>query len=109
MVSTTAQRKRYRDKYPEKVKEQKRKYLDRKIKNNPELIEKANDKLRHYFNTLTRILFNDVLPKWCAVCGTNDDLHIHHKRYVYPINETDLVRLCRRHHVEEHQKVEVSK
>jgi len=105
MVSTTEQKRRYRIKYPEKVKEQRKKYLDNKIKNNPDLIKKAGDKLRQDFTRLTKISFDDVLPKFCFVCGAVDDLEIHHKKYVYPIKEEDLVRLCKRHHVEEHQKV----
>lgn len=46
-----------------------------------------------------------MLPKECVACGSKEDLHIHHKRYKYPIRITDLVRLCRRCHVEIHQKV----
>ena len=105
MTSTPEQRRRYRAKYPEKIKEQRRKYLDNKIKNNPDLIKKASDKLRQDFNRLTKITFDDVLPKCCAVCGSTYDLHIHHKKYVYPIKEEDLIRLCSKHHIEEHQKV----
>ena len=98
-------RRRWREKYPEKVKQHRITYLDKKIKANPEGIKKVGEKLRLQFNYLTRLLFADVLPKECAVCGTNEYLHIHHIRYIYPIKKEDLMVLCPKHHVEEHQKV----
>lgn len=107
MVSTPEQRRRYRERYPEKVKEQRRRYLEKRIRENPELIKKASDKLRNDFNRLTRILYDDILPRECAVCGTNEDLQIHHKVYEFPIKEEHLVRFCRRHHIEEHQKMPI--
>lgn len=100
-----AQKARYRKRHPEKTREQRLKYLDRKFKVNPELMKKLKGQLHNDFNRLTRILFDGVLPKKCAVCSSEWDLQIHHKRYAYPILLEDLERLCRKHHIEEHQKL----
>jgi 5-methylcytosine-specific restriction endonuclease McrA len=105
MAQTPEQRRKYRLKYPEKVKEHRIKYLDKKIRADPKGIEKTGEKLRLHFNKLTRLMFSDELKKECQICGTKEDLQIHHIRYVYPINKNDLMVLCRRHHIEEHQKV----
>jgi len=104
MISNAEQNRRWRSKYPEKVKAQRIRYLDKKIKNNPEEFKAFENKFRQMFNKLTRLMFNDELPKFCAVCGSFDDLQIHHIRYVYPIIKKDIVRLCSRCHIEEHQK-----
>ncbi len=103
------QRKRYWKKYPEKLKEQRRRYLDRKlkkrIKEDPLYIEKLKGKLLSDFGRLTRLTFQDKLEMKCRNCGTTIDLHIHHKQYKFPIVEKDLVVLCRRCHMLEHQRV----
>ena len=108
MISKAEQRRRYKKKYPEKVKEERRRYLDRKIKKKIEqdnsYLDNRKNHLIQEFNNLTRLMYNDILPRRCENCGDKDDLHIHHKRYVYPIVKEDLIRLCRRCHIEEHQK-----
>ena len=42
----------------------------------------------------------------CAVCGTNKNLDVHHKRYDNIFNEplNDLVVLCRQHHSKFHDR-----
>ena len=109
MVSTPRQRRRYRERYPEKVKEQRIRYLDKKIKNELGGIARVEKKLRQEFTRLTRLLFDDMLPKECCFCKSGEDLEIHHIRYVYPLKIKDLVRLCKKCHIEEHQRVEGKK
>lgn len=108
-MTKAEQRRRYRKKYPEKIKDERRKYLDKKlrkeIKENPEVLEKIKGKLLSQFDKLTRLTFDDKLPKRCEDCGISVDLHIHHMQYVYPIELKHLIRLCRRCHVLEHQKL----
>lgn len=108
-ISSAEQNRRWRKKYPEKVKEQKRKYLarrlEKRLKDNPLLLDNLRAKLLYDFDKLTRLTWSDKLPTLCEVCGSTEDLHIHHKRYAYPIIRDDIVRLCRRCHVEEHQKL----
>lgn len=103
------QKRRWRKKYPEKVKEEKRKYLDRKlqkrIKENPSYLDKLKGKLLSDFDRLTRLIFKDKLEMKCRNCGSLKDLHIHHRQYKYPIVKEDLVILCMRCHVLEHQRV----
>lgn len=99
------QRARYKAKHPEKVRAEKRAYLDRKFRNDPERMKKLEGKIRSEFGKLTRLMYDEVLPKSCENCGATEDLHIHHKRYVYPIEREDIVRLCRRCHVEWHQRI----
>ena len=96
---------RYRKRHPEKIREQRIKYLDKKFKNNPKLIDKLKGQIHNDFDRLTRLLFDEQLPKKCAVCGSEFDLQIHHKKYAYPIVIEDLRRLCRKHHTEEHQRI----
>lgn len=98
-------RRRYRERYPEKIKERRRKYLDNKFRNNPELMKKLKGQLQSDFCRLTRLLFDDVLPRVCAECGTTEDLEIYHKRFSYPIMREDLRRMCRRCRLEERQKI----
>ena len=109
MVSTPEQRRRYRKKYPEKVKEQRIKYLDRKIQKHiekdPTYLFKLKEKLLQDFDRLTRLIYKDKLPRECAKCHSKEDLHIHHKRYVYPIKKSDLKVLCRECHTTEHHKI----
>jgi len=62
-------------------------------------------RIRGDFTRLTRLLFDSVLPRKCAECGTIHELQIHHRKYRYPIIEEDLTRLCKRDHHEEHQKI----
>lgn len=99
------QKKLYKLRYPEKRKETRRKYLDNRFRKNPELMEGLKGRLRNDFGRLTRLMFDEVLPRRCYVCGAIEDLQIHHMRYVFPIQEADLVRLCRRCHLAEHWKV----
>lgn len=103
------QAKRYRQRYPEKVKEMKKRYCERKIitemKNNPEKLDKVRGKLLRYFGYVTRYEFDEILPKECERCGMVYDLHIHHLIYQYPVKLEHLVRLCRRCHTEEHQRL----
>lgn len=105
VYSNREQRQRWRKKYPEKVKEQRIKYLDRKFKKNPDSIKKLQGRILQEFDKLTRLTFDDLMPRYCEICGSTDDLHIHHKQYVLPIVKKDLQRLCRRCHVLEHQKI----
>lgn len=108
MTSTREQRRRYREKYPEKIKEQRIKYLDNKIKkrvmDQPEYMEELKTKLIRDFQKLTRLLFSDILPPYCEQCGAKESLEIHHLAYKYPIQRQDLMRLCRKCHIEAHQK-----
>ena len=103
------QRRRYRQRYPEKAKEHRRKYLDRKlqkrIKEDPNYIDKLKGKLLSDFSRLTRLMFGNKLEMKCRDCGSIEDLHIHHKQYKYPIVKKDLVVLCRRCHHLEHQRI----
>lgn len=109
MVSTPEQRRRYRKKYPEKLKQQRRRYLDKKIRKkieeNPTYKIKLEKELLHKFTRLTRLLFKDKLPKICEECESEEDLQIHHKVYKYPIKIKDLKILCRKCHVTEHQRI----
>ena len=108
MVSTPEQRRRYRQKYPEKVKEQRKRYYDKKvrerIKDDPKHLEKLKGRLLHQFDRLTSLTFRDKLPGRCRECGEERDLHIHHIRYLYPIKASDLKVLCRECQMLEHQK-----
>ena len=103
------QTKRYRKRHPEKVKEMRIKYLDRKLQKRIEkdnsYLDKLKGKLLSDFDRLTRLMFRDKLEKECQDCGSFEDLHIHHKQYKYPIVKKDLVVLCRRCHHLEHQRV----
>ncbi len=80
-----------------------KRYITKKLEENVYLAQ--DKKFRNEFNKLTRIMYDDVLPRECAICRTKDDLHIHHKQYVYPIVSKDLVRLCRICHIEEHHRL----
>ena len=105
VTSTPAQRQRYREKYPDRIKEQRRKHLEKKFAQKVGAVEFLEKRMRGDFCRLTRLMFDDVLEKKCASCGTERDLQIHHRQYRLPIVQEDLVRLCRRCHVEEHQRV----
>lgn len=74
------------------------------VSNSPSLPKKV--KIGNYtkdqFLTLTRLLFNDILPKQCEMCGSKENLHIHHKKYNLPIIKEDLLRVCRSCHLEIH-------
>ena len=111
-MSKIEQQRRYRRKYPEKVKEMKRRYYERKIikkiQENPELVIKFEKKLYKQFVSLTRLQWKNKLPKNCENCGISEDLQIHHKQYKYPIERIDLLVLCKRCHTEEHQKIPTS-
>jgi hypothetical protein len=104
-ISKAEQCRRWRRKYPEKVREQKRKYLERKILKNPDNLKHIQDRILQDFDRLTRLTFKDKLPTYCEICGSVEELHIHHKRYAYPIIRDDLIRLCARCHRLEHQKI----
>lgn len=99
----------YCQRHPEKIKEERKRYLDRKVKKkiteNPEYLETLTGKLLGEFDKLTRLLFDEQLPRHCEICGGINDLHIHHMSYIYPIKKDDLIRLCRRCHILEHQKL----
>lgn len=103
------QNKRWRKKYPKKVKEMRVKYLDKKlqkrIKEDSSYLDKLKGKLLSDFDRLTRLIFKDKLERKCKNCGSFEDLHIHHKQYKYPIVKEDLVVLCRRCHMLEHQRI----
>jgi len=103
------QKRRYRKRHPEKVAEQRIKYLDRKIKKrikqDPTYLDKLKGKLLSDFDRLTRLIFKDKLGTQCKNCGSITDLHIHHKQYRIPIVKEDLVLLCRKCHHLEHQRV----
>ncbi len=99
---------RWRRKYPEKVKEMRISYLDRKllkrIKKDSKYLDKLKGKLLSDFDRLTRLIYKDKLEKKCSDCDSFEDLHIHHKQYKYPIVKEDLVVLCRKCHILEHQR-----
>ncbi|MDD4922848.1 MAG: hypothetical protein PHS30_10285 [Bacteroidales bacterium] len=103
------QKRRWKRRYPEKVRAGRQRYLDnrirKEIKANPDAINLLNEKLVREFHTLTRILYDEILPKHCELCSSREDLQIHHLRYVFPIVKEDLIRLCRKCHVLEHQKI----
>jgi 5-methylcytosine-specific restriction endonuclease McrA len=108
-MSLKEQRSRYRKKYPEKVKEHRKKYLFKKllkkIEQNPDILKQKEERLIQDFCRLTRLTFENILPKQCENCGSTEDLQIHHKQYKFPIIKEDLIRLCRKCHIEEHQKI----
>ena len=108
MVSTPDQRRRYRKRHPEIIKAQNKRYIEKKLKQklkgNPSLLMEMDFKIRLLINKLTRLKYGDLLPNRCKECGSVEDLQIHHKRYSYPIELKDLVRLCRGCHVLEHQR-----
>jgi len=109
MGNTTEQNRRYRLKYPEKIREGKRKYLarklEKKLRENPEFLEDWKKRFLSEFGTLTRLSFDNILPRECFLCGSTRDLEIHHIRYIYPIQEKDIRRLCKRCHQLEYQRV----
>lgn len=104
-MATIEEKKKWRARHPEKVKEMRRRYLDKKFRNNPELMDKLVGQLKSDFSTLTRIMYGDILPKECYICKSRENLQIHHFRYEFPILEKDIVRLCMKCHNLEHQKV----
>ena len=99
----------YKQRHPEKVKEQRKRYLNRKVRkrleNEPDYLNKLNGKLLGEFDRLTRLLYDEQLPKYCEICGGIIDLQIHHMSYIYPIAKKDIIRLCKRCHTLEHQKL----
>lgn len=103
------QSRRYRKKHPEKIKAQRIRYLDKqlrkRIEEEPAYLDKLKGKLLSDFDRLTRLMFKDKLERKCQDCGSIEDLNIHHKQYKFPIVKEDLVVLCRRRHVLEHQRV----
>ena len=110
MALTKAQQKKlYNQRHPEKVKEQRKRYLDRKIKKRieeePEYLNKLSGRLLSEFDKLTRLLYDSQLPRYCEICGGITDIQIHHMQYIYPIQLKHLIRLCRRCHNLEHQKL----
>ena len=110
MALTKAQQKKlYNQRHPEKVKEQRKRYLDRKIKKKlavePKYLDKLSGKLLAEFDRLTRLLFDDQLPRYCEICGGIEVLNIHHMQYIYPIQKKHIIRLCHRCHILEHQKL----
>ena len=110
--SKQEERRLYRMRHPEKIREQRRKYLDRRIKKaiilNPELKIKMEKKLLHDFDRLTKLSFEDNLPKHCERCGKTSNLHIHHLQYIFPIELKHLVRLCINCHKLEHHRLNPS-
>jgi hypothetical protein len=82
-----------------KYEQLKNKAVEQRVKNN-------DNKSKSYFNrkidgininifrSLTKELYNEILPKVCYRCGSTYKLHIHHLRYKHPIEIKDLVRLC---------------
>ena len=63
-----------------------------------ERVKKNKDLLRRFHN-LTEFLFATELGKICMLCGSNKHLHIHHKKYDYPIVKDDLLLVCARCHL----------
>lgn len=59
---------------------------------------------REDFSRLTRLLFDYELPKFCELCGSTENLHIHHKVYAVPILREHLQRLCLSCHLKAHHK-----
>lgn len=104
-ISRAEQRRRWRQKYPEKVRIERRKYLDRKFQKNPALLDGLKGQILADFERLTRIMYDEEMPRVCEMCGKTEDLQIHHKRYVYPVVREDLMRLCRHCHVFVHRQV----
>ena len=104
-ISRAEQKRRWRIKYPEKVREERRKYLERKILKNPENLKHIHDRILQDFDRLTRLTFGEVLPKVCEMCGKTENLHIHHKQYVYPIVKEDLMRVCIHCHMFIHNQI----
>lgn len=104
-ISKCEQRRRWRQKYPAKVREERKRYLDRKFQKNPELLNKLKGQILSDFERLSRIMYDSELSKICEMCGSVEDLHIHHKRYSYPIVKEDLMRVCRNCHVFIHRQI----
>lgn len=50
------------------------------------------------FRKITIKEFDGILPKNCEICGSTENLEIHHKNYSYPIIKEDLARLCKSCH-----------
>ena len=87
------------------------KYISRKFEQLPKGIDidiliHNNRKYRQWFCRLTRLLFDNKLPRECKLCKSFLDIHIHHIRYRYPIKRCDIVRLCHRCHITIHQMIE---
>jgi hypothetical protein len=95
------QKARYRKKHPDMMDASRIRFLEKKFIENPDFVPKGE--LRNDFDRLTRLLFDDKLPKKCEICGSISELQIHHKQYKYPIVIEDLVRLCREHHLGKHR------
>ena len=94
-------------KQKEASKRQKKRYFKKKL-SQIDKIDSTNKEIKFFINSLTRILYSDILPKECKLCGTTEDLHIHHIRYKYPIKEGDLVRLCRKCHHNIHRMINLT-
>lgn len=90
--------------------------LDSDLKNNDvdnflkEFIYNASDDkkivgnyTRKEFSSLTRLLFDSKLPKVCELCGSTENLHIHHSIYKIPIERKHLQRLCQPCHNKTHK------
>lgn len=108
-MTRAEQKRRYKLRHPDKVREGKRRYLSKRIekrlRDDPIFLNDYKQRFINEFHTLTRLSFDAVLPRECFFCGSRSDLEIHHIRYVYPIVETDLRRLCKRCHRLEHQRI----
>ena len=65
------------------------------VKRSPIALKNINGMSIDTFRQRTREVFNNRLPRECEYCGSTANLHIHHIRYRFPINEVDLLRLCK--------------
>jgi DNA-binding MarR family transcriptional regulator len=89
-----ARLKRARVEHPERFRKNIINSLKRRV-SKPDFFAVQTRESMHAFRKLTRMLFDDCLPKECARCGSRTCLHIHHKVYEYPLQIDDLERLCR--------------
>lgn len=54
---------------------------------------KCHKEDKNQLRRLTRIMFDEILPNVCEICGDSKHLQIHHKRYDM-LNLSSVVRLC---------------
>ena len=94
------QRKRYRENYPDRIREQRIRYLDKKLANDPEALRGFDKKLKKDFIRLTRLTLYNEIPKFCERCRIRAEIKILHLRYIYPIDKQNLIFLCENCHTE---------
>jgi len=106
MVSSNEDKRRWRKKYPEKVRAEKIRYYDKKMRENPEQVKAFELKFINMLRRLTRLLYPPSEKDVCSYCQTNKELEIHHLKYAYPIKKQDFEYLCRWcHNFKQHYQI----